>query len=180
MKKAEGGHVLGSDRLHRGRGGGVYSRMVKVRKVNWQTVSPSPSVHCNSPSRIILSNRLKGTLTEPPAACIPNGEPPGSSLREDIRPWQCHTFLQSLHFFMTPQQSIIDLKSNEIQCNVRNEDYKSTQNKSSCQLRLYIEEEEELQPNLFASTQIGIYSHKIHFRASVSAAQPTLIWINSK
>lgn len=37
----------------------------------------------------LSSNRLKGTLTELPAAYVPDGKPPRSRLREDILPWQC-------------------------------------------------------------------------------------------
>ena len=90
-------------RASRCTGSGLYEThnlMAKVKKVNWQIVLPAPSVHCNSPSRIIFSKRLNGTLTElpaarslQPAACLLGGKPSRSSLREDILPWQCNTFL---------------------------------------------------------------------------------------
>lgn len=70
----------------RGWRGEVHGTSWMARKVNRLTVLPVPSVHRNSPSRIILSNRLKGTLTELPAACVPGGKQPRSSLREDILP----------------------------------------------------------------------------------------------
>ena len=70
MKRAYGGHV--SEDV--GIGEGLYKRynhMAKARrKVNWQTGLPPPSVYWTLPWRIILSDRLKGTFTELPAACI--------------------------------------------------------------------------------------------------------------
>lgn len=77
VKEAYGGHVLENAwiaRLEWG-GGGVCVCVYTghnwiVRKVNRQGVLLAPSVHRNSPSRIIFSNRLKGTLTELPAARV--------------------------------------------------------------------------------------------------------------
>lgn len=77
MHKAYGGHVLDGECLA--------ARLDCRREESEPTVFlPAPSVHCNSPSRIILSNRLKGTLNELPAVRVPGGKPPRSCLREDI------------------------------------------------------------------------------------------------
>lgn len=84
MKKAYGGHVL-SDWLGGWRGE-VHGTQLDGKESESTDCSAVPSAHRNSPSRIILSNRLKGTLTELPAACVPGGKLPRSSLREDILP----------------------------------------------------------------------------------------------
>lgn len=76
MEEPYGGHVLESIRLK------DCPREIKESESTGWFAGCFCSL--NSTSKIIPSNRFKGTLTKLPAACLPSGKPPRSIHGEDI------------------------------------------------------------------------------------------------